>query len=213
MASTKYSDITSEILPFLAAFPPEPTVENATKRAVIELCARSWIWKYLPDPIDVDAAEPAYGIDLLPGSELAAVLSATLDGARLTSKSTEWLDKELPTWRSDSAQPKYYTQLDTEQILLAPIPDSTIAGGLVLTIALKPSIASTSFPKWIASKYLYDIANGAAANLMLMSGKPWADPQNGAYRKSLFDQAISAANASSAKALGRGAIRTAAYFS
>ena len=213
MASTKYSDITSEILPLLSAFPPDPTVENATKRAVIEFCARSWIWKHLPDPINIDAGENGYTIDFPPGSELAAVLNAAFDGSKLTPKSTEWLDQESPSWRTDSAQPKYYTQIDTEQILLAPVPDSTVSGGLVLTLALKPSTTSVSFPKWIASKYLYDIANGAAANLMLMSGKGWTDPQNGSYRKSLFDAAVSGANASSAKALGRGAIRTTAYFS
>lgn len=211
MASTKYSDISSEVLPILAAFPPEPLVENAIKRAVIEFCTESLIWKYLPDPIDIDAGEREYMIEIPPGAETAMVMNAAFDGDRITPQSTEWLDIELPGWGTDLATPKYFTQVESNQIILAPIPDSTISGGLMLTIALRPQVSSSGFPKWIANKYLYDIADGAAAKLMLMSGKPWTDAANGAYRKSQFDSAIAKARESSAKALGRAVIRTTSY--
>lgn len=211
MASTKYSDISSEITPHLAAYPPEPTVENAIKRAVIEFCSLSLIWKHLPDPIDVNAGEAEYNIELPPGSEVAMVMNAAVDGDPLTAQSTEMLDKAMPGWRTASATAKFYTQIEPGQIILAPIPVSTVTAGLVLTLALRPSISATSFPKWIANKYLYEISDGAISKLMLMSGKTWSDAQNGTFRKSQFDTAIAQARESSAKALGRAVIRTTPY--
>lgn len=211
MATTKYSDITSEVLPLLAAFPPDPLVENVIKRSVIEFCSDSLIWKHLPDPLDVEAGESGYIIEVPSGSEVATVMSVAFDGDKIEPRSTEWLDTELIGWRADLATPKYFTQVESNQIILAPVPDSNITGGLVLTIALRPQINSIGFPKWIANKYLYQIADGAASKLMLMSGKAWSDPANGAYRKSQFDSAIAEARETSAKGLGRSVIRTTSY--
>lgn len=209
MANTKYSDLLDDVLPSLAADPSDPVTEHAIKRAVIEFCAGSWIWKHLPDAIDVTAGEAVYDLEPLPATDIAAVMSASLEAYPLTPKSLDWLDDNRPGWRTTTSTPKHFTQVDTEQLILAPVPAATVVGGLTLTLAMQPSQNSTGFPKWIANQYIYALADGAIARLMLMPGKPWTDLQNGQDRRAKFDAAIANARASAVGGLGRAPQRTA----
>lgn len=203
MANIPYTELLDEVLPSLAADPSDPVTENAIKRAVIEFCAGSWIWRHFPDPIDVVAGEAYYQLESPSGADITVVVDAQHDRAPIHARSTSWLDAEIPGWRTIRKTPKYYTQIDTEEIILAAVPESSITGGLTLTLALQPSQTAAGFPKWIFNQYLYDLANGAIAKLMLMPGKPWTDLQNGADRRARFDGAIANARASAASALGR----------
>lgn len=207
MANTKYSDLIDDVLPSLAADPSDPVTEHAIKRACIEFCNGSWIWKHLPDPIDVAAGEAYYDLEAPAGADISAVMDAAHDNVPLGAKSVAWLDAQLPGWRTSRAVPKYYTQIDTEQVILASMPDSNIASGLTLTLALQPSQSATGLPKWIFNQFLYTLADGAIARLMLMPGKPWTDLVNGADRRKNFEAGIANARSSALAALGRAAQR------
>lgn len=208
MATIKYSDLLDEVLPNLAADPSDPVSEHAIKRAVIELCAGSWIWQYLMDPIDVTANEAYYDLEYPNGSDVSTVMSVHHNGVELKNKSLDWLNREVPFWRTDLATPKYFTQITPDQIILAQIPDATIANGLLLTLALEPSQSSRNFPRWIADQNLYTIADGAISTLMLMPNKPWTDIQNGAARRASFDAGIANARATGVAGLSRAPLRT-----
>lgn len=207
----KYSDLISEVLPYLAAYPSDTLAENAIKRAAIEFCSGSMIWKHLPDAMDVIAGENEYILELPQGAEVSMVLNVSLDGAQLDPKTVDWLDSQCSGWLTDAAKPDYYTQIESEKIILAPLPSETVTAGLVLSFALQPSLTSTSFPKWIFSKFPYAITDGALAKLMLIPNKPWTDIQNGSDRRSRFESAIGTARESSSKALGRAPIRSTSY--
>lgn len=209
MANIKYSDLLDDVLPNLSADPSDPVTEYAIKRAVIDFCALSWVWKHLPDPIDVTAGEATYDLEPLPATDIVAVMAAKHNNVPLDPKGLDWLNREIPGWRTTRHTPKYFTQVDTEQIILAAVPEATIVGGLSLTLALQPSQNSTGFPKWIANQYLYALADGAIARLMLMPGKPWTDLVNGQDHRTKFDNAIANARAHAVSALGRAATRTA----
>lgn len=211
MANIKYSELLDEVLPNLAADPSDPVTENAIKRAVIEFCEKSWIWQYLPDNLDVTAGEAAIDLEPLPGSDIAAVMAAALDGNPLDAKSLDWLNANVPRWRTDRTTPRYYTQVDTEQLILAGVPDASSTGGLALTLALQPSHNATGFPKWIFNQHVYALADGAMAKLMLMPAKPWTDVVNGQDRRAKFDAAIANARAAVVAGLGRAALRVAAH--
>lgn len=202
MANIKYSELLDEVLPYLAADPSDPVTENAIKRTVIEFCAGSWIWKHLPDPLDVVAGEATYDLEPLSGTDVTTVLAAELDGVPLAPKDVPWLNREIPRWRTVQARPKYFTQIDTEHVILAALPDANITAGLTLTLALQPSQAATSFPKWIFNQYLYVLAEGALAKLMMMPNKPWTDIKNGADRRTKFEAGMANARASAVSALG-----------
>lgn len=207
MLIAKYADLIDDVLPMLAADPSYPVAEYAIKRACIDFCAGSWIWQFLPDPIDVEAGEAYYDLEPESGSDITAVMDVQHNNVPLTAKSVAWLDAQLPGWRTTPAVPKYYTQVDTDQIILAAVPDSSIAGGLTMTLALQPTQTSQGIPKWIFSQFMYSLAHGAISNLMLMPSKPWTDMSAGAYYAASFQNAIANARASAVAALGRAAHR------
>lgn len=208
MANIKYSDLHDDVLPSLAADPSDPVTEYAIKRACIEFCADSWIWKQLCDPIDVAAGEAFYDLEPLNGAEITTVMDVAYNGVPIHPKGLSWLDREIPGWRLNQLTPKYFTQVDTDQIILAPVPPDNISSGLSITLALQPAQNSTGLPKWIANQYLYALADGAIARLMLMPNKPWTDLANGQDRRASFEAAISSARSNSVFALGRAELRS-----
>lgn len=208
MANIKYSDLICDVLPALAADPSDPFTENAIKRAAIEFCQDSWVWKHICDAQDVTINESTYDVDVPNGASVAMVMDVLLDGVPLEAKEVGWLNNNVPTWLTDAAIPNYYTQTDPGEIILAPIPSETTSAGLVVTAALQPSRAATGFPEWIFNKFPYAITEGALAKLMLVPGKPWTDLAGGVDRRARFEAAIANARAMAVTGLGRAANRT-----
>jgi hypothetical protein len=212
VATTRYSDLLTEVLPNLAADPSDPVTENAIKQTVIELCAEAWLWRYIPDPLDVDAGESYYDLEPPTGADVTAVFSAEVDGVALENVTIDWLNANQPRWRSERDTPKFFTQLDPEQIILAKVPASYVMGGLTMTLVLQPSQSATGFPSWIASQHLYTIATGAMSKLMLMPGKPWTNLQVGSLNGGIFSNAIAMARLKAANSLSRAPLRTTGYY-
>lgn len=210
MANIQYSDLIDEVLPQLAADPSDPVTEQAIKRAVIEFCRESWIWQFFPDAQNVRSGVADYDIEPPSGADVVTVVDVEYNRVPLTPKSVAWLNKEIPGWRTTGAAVKHYTQIDTEQLILAPLPAENITNGLVMTVALQPSQSATSFPKWIANQFIYQIADGAIAKLMLMPGKPWTDLVNGQDHRTRFEQSFNDAREAAVSALGRAAVRVSA---
>ena len=113
MATVKYTDLLPEVLPNLAADPSEPVTVAAIKRACIQFCRESWVWKALPDPADLVAGETTYDLEALSGADVSAVINVTANGVPLKNPNSHWLDTELPGWRTTRATPKNYTQVAT----------------------------------------------------------------------------------------------------
>lgn len=208
MALIKYADLIDDVLPHLPADPSDPVTENAIKRTVIEFCAGSWIWRAFQDPVTVKAGVNTYDLEPDTGADVSTVLAAELDGLPLKPRDLPTLNAEIPRWRTVSGTIKYFTQLDTESLILAPLPDVTVTNGLTITLALQPSQASTGFPGWIYSQYIYALVDGAVARLMTMPNKGWTDVATGLDRRAKFENAIGNARNSAVSALGIAPQRT-----
>ena len=159
--------------------------------------------------MSVTANEAYYDLEPLSGTDITAIMDVLHNNVPLTPKTTTQLDHEIPGWRTTGATPKYYTQVDTEQLILAPVPPDNVANGLTMTLVLQPSQSATGFPKWIFNQYIYALADGAISKLMLMPGKPWSDAAVGLDRRARFEEAIANARNNSISALGRAAGRVA----
>lgn len=208
MANFLYSDLLDEVLPNLAADPSQPVTKSAIKRTVIEFCRNSWVWRVFADAQSVQANNNEYDLEPPAGADIVTVLDVSYSGRPLIPQTADWLTRETPGWRTTTGAPKYFTQLDTDQVILAPLPASSESAALEMTLVLQPSQSSTGFPKWIANQYFYEIAEGATARLMLMPGYAWTDIQNGIARRSIFDAGIANARANAVAALGRATTRT-----
>ena len=207
MAQIQYTDLVQDVLPHLAADPSDPVTENAIKRTVIEFCAGSWIWKMLQDPLSVRAGTNTYDLEPDTGTDVSTVIAVELDGLPLKPRDIAWLNAEIPRWKTVSGSVKYFTQLDTETLILAPLPDVTMSNGLTITLALQPNQKSTGFPSWIYSQFIYAIVDGAVARLMLMPNKGWTDTAAGLDRRAKFESAMANAKNTAVSALGRAPLR------
>jgi len=211
VANTKYSDLLSDVLPLLTADPSDPVTERAIQRAVIEFCTATWTWKQVSDLADIDAGESTYDIDIPSSADVVTVISLAIGGFPIQPKSIDELNATLPGWMTERGIPRYYTQVDLEQIILAPVPAGNAKNALAMIVALTPSRSSTSFPGWIDSKYHDALVNGAAAYLMLMPDRPWTSLAVGASLRARFEADMGNARASAAGSLGRAPIRSASH--
>lgn len=66
---------------------------------------------------------------------------------------------------------------------------------LPLTVALKPAYNANLLPDVIASQYREAVVSGAVYRLLMMTGRPWANPELAVYHKGVVDDAISRARA------------------
>lgn len=208
MANIKYSDLISEVLPILSADPSDPVTEHAIKRAVIILCNESRIWKHIPDAIDMVAGENAYDLEPPTGAEVACVTALSLEGVSLDAVSSDWLDKAMPDWHTAQSYPTCWTQTDTSQVILAKVPSANISGAIQTTLALQPTSSATGFPKWIATRHIHTIADGALGYLLMMPQKGWTDFALGSARNQAFKDGISEARLASVSGLSRARTRT-----
>ncbi|MBB3010627.1 phage adaptor protein [Cupriavidus alkaliphilus] len=210
MSTTKYTDLFNEVLPELPGV-GEALATNAIRNAIIEFCQGSWAWRYFMDPLPILAGLSACELDPPPGAEVAQVLVAKVDGVPLTATNEKDLTAAMPRWQTETGRPMYFLTDDPAQIILAPVPDTKIMGGLVVTVALQPTRGSTGFPTWIWSRYFDGLAAGAKARLMAMPGKPWTNLQQALLYRAQFQSAMASAKVESQKSLSRGPLRTTSY--
>lgn len=187
MANTDYSDMLGEVLPYLAADPSDPVTEGAIKRAVIEFCTRTWLWKHASFTVDVAAGVSSYTLTPPTGSIVVEVLDMRFNGSPITGSAFASLNATQPGWMTEQGTPRTYTQIESDRVILTPTPDATQVGALVATLILAPGYDSTGAPQWIMSKYRYALAEGAISRLMLMPGRPWTDLQGGIDRRDRFE--------------------------
>jgi hypothetical protein len=205
----KYTDLLQEVLPRL----PGCGVDLASfhiKQAVIDLCRRSLVWKHWPDPQDIDAGEPEYGIELPPGADIAQVMLVRVDGVTdpLTPLDMDQVEAQFPAWRTDQGVVSAYFQPEPSKVHLLLTPDETISNGLSMVLAVQPKMASTIFPDWLYSQFGQRIADGALSRLLDIPRKPWSDAVTAARHKREFDNACAAATNAAARGLSRAPTRT-----
>jgi hypothetical protein len=157
-----------------------------------DLCERASIWRADFDPADTVALQATYDVDPSESqSETVRLTKLSVNGSLLWDQS--WKE-DTPgcTPRYDSAEPPFTLSDDMSEITLIDpeIPDAAVAGGLVLTGAMKPQVGATQLPDILLGDHAECIRFGTLARLMRMSKKPWSDPQLAMqYQRDFEDQA------------------------
>ena len=87
----------------------------------------------------------------------------------------------------------YYVDTDAAALNLWPIPENASVDGLLVRAVLEPSDDATEVPDWIFKRFKQAIAFGAAAGLMEMTNKPWANVELAAvFSKKYLDRRLDA---------------------
>lgn len=165
-------------------------VDMAVREAAISLLSRADLWRAEPQTVLLTAGQTEFSLDAAAGSEPSRVVALHRAGRPLNKVARE----EDAYAILDSRQPStatHYFQRDNEAVIVAPAPKE--ADQLKLFLSLKPSATATSIPDGIGKEWRKLIATGAKAELQLMAGQPWSNPQQGLLNKQLFERGVSAA--------------------
>ena len=165
-------------------------IELEVLRVLRNLCERSKIWK---DDIEATvSAADIYDIDIDIATTNAALVSVeyvAIDGIEIDPATEAELSASNPMWRADKGQPtKFITNLGASTLRLYPTP--TTSSDVEYGITLKPGLATTEVPDFIADQYLETIIDGTLARLLGMNEMPWTNHAEAERRRKDYEKGV-----------------------
>lgn len=201
--STRYDAFLPEVLPY-ARECPELVAINAIRNACIDFCDRSLWLLYHHDPIDIIANESSYILELPAGTCSARILDAWYDTLPLAPIAEDTLKNMFASdWRVATGKPSFYTHLDPDEVVLAPMPQTALSGGLTMIVALRPTRASTEVDDTVFERWAEGIGFGARARLHEMPNQPFYDPAQSMRCRQMFEHFIGLAKIERNRGLSR----------
>lgn len=175
---TAIADLTPMILPFVRDC-SMPAAIVAARFACIEFYKLTLWQQEMLEPVDLWADRSIYEIETAPNTVPAAVMRAEIDGQNQPLKfiTKDELDQRFgASWTTSVGQPRYITQLNPDQILLVPCPDTDAFGALKLIVATQPTADAVEIDDSVFNYYAEPLAYGARARLVETAGQPYYDP-------------------------------------
>lgn len=184
--------------------------EQAIRNAVIDFCRRTRLYRKTLAPISIVGATATYTVTPDANTLVSDFLTVLVNGKPIDPQTEEWLDQQVPNWRTTATGPaKAYISPANNQITIVPTPSESIASGLVVAVAQRPTRAATECPDWLLEDYAEEIAHGAKGRLFAMKRKPWSDPGLAKFHMGEFNAAVGIGGARASQARTRTRLRTA----
>jgi hypothetical protein len=178
---------------------PEVTADVAIRAALIEFCEKTLVIQRDLDPVTVVNGITDYDIDP-PASQLVSRLMRVwykdveltptapdnVHNAEVYNTLFTGADKE----RSD---PRMFIQKDERTFSIYPIPKDTVANGLTIRAALKPTRNAETIEDVLFEDYAETVAHGAKYRLLSMASKPWTNGPAASLALAAFNSGINVA--------------------
>lgn len=204
MSTVSYEEFFKEVIPFVRDV-PEFVALNAIRNACIEFCEETLFWRQVLDPMAVVVDQAEYDLEIEPNTEVAMIVSASLDDLSLEVKSDEELRKLLgANWREKTGGIQYVTQEDFATVRLCFTPDTATTSQLYFTVALRPLRSSTRIDRAIYERYAEIIGWGARARLHDTPQQSYSDENAAAKFRKWFESGYGKAKISINRGRGRG---------
>ena len=169
---------------------PSPVVEQYVREAAIEACERTLTWRYEQPRIRLTTGAAEYAYESPTDSEVHAFITATCNDQQLKPVTIEQLYDLYPKWPNQAsneyAQPKYITQLDPDNFMVAPQPDSTTTYDVRMIVCLKPLRTATTMDKTVLDDLETVIMHGALQHLLVLPDRTWSDRELASYHAKQF---------------------------
>jgi hypothetical protein len=186
---------------------PTPTVNQAIRQAAQRFCERTKLWRET-DSFQIGSEGMDY-VFAPPGAVLYEIETARFNGQRLQPASIPWLDDNLPNWRELSGSvPRYVTQTEIDTVRVVPAD----TGQVDLTVILRPSDDAQDLPDFIARSHRTAIRDGALAELMMLPGQPFFNPELAMIHNRKFEAELDRLTMAAVKGQQRAPVRTIANF-
>lgn len=183
----------------------EPVMLDAILRVAIDFCTRTELLSEIIELV-MSPALATYTVaptdPLLYPARLRNVIKNTLP-----LDPTNAASYTLRTDRNEAGSPLAYFAPTRSQVTFAPIPNAVET--LELDLVLRPARAATVLPDVLFDEWASAIAAGAKAQLMSMTGMPWANEKLAAFYQYQYDADVRTAAAEVASGNVGGAMRIA----
>lgn len=186
MPTVNFTQWYDDVLPSAPGCAPAMALDMIRKSA-IEFCQETRVWHYEHPAISVVANTADYPFVPPAGTVVTEILDAWYDGVWVEPKGSDDLAEINGNWLAwTGPRPIYVTQPDERTLRLVPKPTVSLANGLVLLVALKPTIAATTIEERLYQEYREKIADGALARLYMMPKMPYTDFKLGKDKATAF---------------------------
>lgn len=144
-------------------------------------------WRHTPDPIYVQPGIADYEVSDVRDVNVIAVDDIKIDGKRIYD--TQYRDPDaFMLERVTTRGSLQHLSFHEGQLWMNPVP--VAAGTFTLRLFLEPLDSCAGIPTHLAPLHMDIIAAGVLADLKMMSGKPWSDPQGAVYPRTKFERGL-----------------------
>lgn len=186
MATVNFSQWYDDVLPHAPGCASAMALD-AIRKAAIEFCKETRVWRYEHPAVTVSANVAEYPFTPPTDTVVSEILDAWYDGVWLEPLGPDELADINGNWLTwTGPRPIYVTQSDERTVRLVPEPTVTLADGLTMLVALKPAHDATTIEERLYEEYREEIACGALARLLMSPKKPYSDPALGPQKAAEF---------------------------
>ena len=186
---------------------PSSGIKNIVRRAAINFCRKTFLWRVDIDRISVVADTELYSLSLpvsVPDSEICSIesvrykedgddddkfrmippISVRQEDQSVGSGSWPFLTSEYPSY--------YWFDKNTSKLGLSPIPTEVSVEGLLIKVICVPTRTSSVLPDFL-NNYYDAIVFGAKSFAFDQMDMPWANPQLASMHRDLFNTEVNGA--------------------
>mgnify|MGYP003150203379 CR=1 FL=1 len=168
---------------------PQPVLVTHIRDAAIAACERTGAWRYEHATITVIAGTYEYSFVPESGAEVHTILTASINGVDLPTKTLEEIHELYPKWPSsvvaERTTPQYITQINPDTFHVALVPDNS-TDTIEMFVAQKPLRDSTGMEDSVMDDIEDVIVHGALQGLLTMPETTWSDTELAAYHAKQF---------------------------
>lgn len=178
---------------------PEMTADVAIRGALIEFCEKSHVLQRDLDPVTVVRGIVDYDLDPPANQLVARIMRVWYKDRELTATAPDNINNAevyntlFTGADKERSEPRIYLQKDERTFTIYPIPQDTVANGLTIRAALKPTRAAEEVDDVLFEDYAETIAHGAKYRLLSMASKPWTNGPAASAALTMFNSGINVA--------------------
>ena len=167
-------------------------MRQALLDAMQEFCTESQLWSREITVTPV-ADRSTYILTSGDSAQIVGITHAEQQGIPILGKSKEWLDPNIPSWRTETApKAEWFYIPEPGQIRMVRTPNSTAADNdYTIDTFQAPSLTADTVPDWLFSEWRLILADGAKAFLMEQEDTPWGNRVRARALRAKFEMGIS----------------------
>jgi hypothetical protein len=180
MPTRAFSTLVTELAPSVPGC-PEATMIQYIRRAAIDACRRTLMWRYDAPTITLVAGTTDYSFSPPSDTVVCAVLSALMNNAPIATPMLEDAIAQYPQWTTQDGEPRLLCQVSLDRFVPLPTPDAQKPYVVRMIYALEPTPTATGMDEVVLNELDVAIVHKALQDLLVLPKVFWEDRDLAAY--------------------------------